>query len=51
MVGALFVAVPATYFYLGDYGAGGMRDAEQGNGKLMEMRVESASREDSLKRA
>jgi len=52
VVGALLVAVPATYFYLGDYGVGGLRDAENGNGngKVMEMQMERAdvSREDSL---
>ncbi|KAJ8482379.1 hypothetical protein ONZ45_g14973 [Pleurotus djamor] len=32
IVGALLVALPATYFYLGDYNAGGLRDAEAGQG-------------------
>ncbi|KAF5354963.1 hypothetical protein D9756_005369 [Leucocoprinus leucothites] len=30
IVGALFVALPATYMYLSDYGAGGYRNAENG---------------------
>lgn len=30
VVGALFVALPATYMYLGDYKAGGLRPAEDG---------------------
>ncbi|KAL1728848.1 Formate/nitrite transporter [Schizophyllum commune] len=30
IVGALFVALPAVYFWLGDYKAGGLREAEQG---------------------
>ncbi|KAJ7096228.1 putative formate/nitrite transporter [Mycena epipterygia] len=30
IVGALFVALPATYFYLWDYDAGGLRGAEAG---------------------
>lgn len=30
VVGALFVALPATYMYLGDYSAGGLRSAEDG---------------------
>jgi len=30
IVGALFVALPATYMYLGDYKAGGLRSAEDG---------------------
>lgn len=30
IVGALFVAIPFTYFYLGDYRAGGLEDAEEG---------------------
>ncbi|KAF5322149.1 hypothetical protein D9619_001899 [Psilocybe cf. subviscida] len=29
-VGALFVALPAVYLYLGDYGAGGLSNAENG---------------------
>jgi len=29
-VGALCVALPATYFYLWDYDAGGLRHAEAG---------------------
>ncbi|KAF8498808.1 Formate/nitrite transporter-domain-containing protein [Gautieria morchelliformis] len=37
IVGALFVALPFTYFYLADYRAGGLEDAEEGmqkaNGK------------------
>jgi len=32
VVGALFVAVPFTYFYLGDYRAGGLEDVEEGEG-------------------
>ncbi|KAG6916667.1 hypothetical protein DXG01_005891 [Tephrocybe rancida] len=31
VVGALFVALPATYFYLSDYDAGGLRTAEDGS--------------------
>lgn len=30
IVGALFIALPATYMYLSDYGAGGYRKAEDG---------------------
>lgn len=30
IVGALFVAIPAVYFYLSDYRAGGLVDAEAG---------------------
>jgi formate/nitrite transporter len=30
IIGALFVGMPATYFYLRDYDAGGMRTAENG---------------------
>ncbi|TFK44787.1 Formate/nitrite transporter [Crucibulum laeve] len=30
VVGALLVGLPATYFYLGDYNAGGLRSAEGG---------------------
>lgn len=29
IIGALFVCLPAVYFYLGDWHAGGMRDAEE----------------------
>ncbi|CAA7259120.1 unnamed protein product [Cyclocybe aegerita] len=32
IVGALFVALPAVYWYLGDYNAGGLRAAETGEG-------------------
>lgn len=32
IVGALFVALPATWFYLGDYRAGGLETAEEGEG-------------------
>jgi len=32
IVGALIVALPATYYYLGDYHAGGLRTAEDGEG-------------------
>lgn len=34
IVGALFIAIPYTHFYLSDYqhGAGGLEDAEEGNG-------------------
>lgn len=28
-VGALFVCLPAVYFYLGDWRAGGLRDLEE----------------------
>ncbi|KAF7984231.1 hypothetical protein HWV62_16042 [Athelia sp. TMB] len=31
-VGALFVALPAVYFYLGDRGAGGLEGVEEGEG-------------------
>ncbi|KAF5370730.1 hypothetical protein D9758_002009 [Tetrapyrgos nigripes] len=31
IIGALFVGLPAAWFYLGDYEAGGIRNAEQGN--------------------
>ena len=30
IVGALLVALPAVYFYLGDYNAGGLVQAEAG---------------------
>jgi len=30
IIGALFVGMPAVYFYLGDWRAGGLRDAEEG---------------------
>ncbi|KXN93109.1 hypothetical protein AN958_00033 [Leucoagaricus sp. SymC.cos] len=30
IVGAAFVALPATYMYLSDYGAGGYKKAENG---------------------
>ncbi|THU97265.1 putative formate/nitrite transporter [Dendrothele bispora CBS 962.96] len=33
IVGAAIVWIPAVYFYLGDYSADGLRDAEQGKGK------------------
>jgi formate/nitrite transporter len=33
VVGALFVALPAVYLYLGDYGAGGLSNAENGEGE------------------
>lgn len=29
IIGGLFVGLPAVYFYLGDWHAGGMRDAEE----------------------
>jgi len=29
IIGALFVALPAVYFYLGDWRAGGLLDAEE----------------------
>ncbi|KZT24241.1 Formate/nitrite transporter [Neolentinus lepideus HHB14362 ss-1] len=32
IVGALFMALPATYFYLSDYDTGGMRGVEEGEG-------------------
>jgi len=32
MVGALFVALPAVYFYMGDHGAGGLKGVEEGEG-------------------
>jgi len=32
IVGALFVALPFTYFYLSDYHAGGLRGVEEGEG-------------------
>ncbi|PCH43954.1 Formate/nitrite transporter [Wolfiporia cocos MD-104 SS10] len=32
IVGALIVALPATYFYLGDYNASGLRGVEEGEG-------------------
>jgi len=32
IVGALFVAVPFTYFYLSDYRADGLEDVEEGEG-------------------
>ncbi|KAK7472788.1 hypothetical protein VKT23_000896 [Stygiomarasmius scandens] len=38
IIGALFVALPATYFYLGDYGAGGMRKAENGERRVEDSR-------------
>ncbi|KAF9070642.1 Formate/nitrite transporter [Rhodocollybia butyracea] len=31
IIGALFVGMPATYFYLRDYNAGGLREAESGS--------------------
>jgi len=31
VVGALFIALPAVYFYLGDYDAGGLVQAEEGD--------------------
>jgi hypothetical protein len=30
IIGGLFVGLPAVYFYLGDWRAGGLRDAEEG---------------------
>jgi len=42
VVGALIVALPATYYYLGDYRAGGLRAAEEGEDfKERERREES----------
>jgi len=38
IIGALFVALPATYFYLGDYEAGGMRKAENGERRVEDSR-------------
>lgn len=32
MVGALFVALPAVYFYMEDHGAGGLKGVEEGEG-------------------
>lgn len=32
MVGALFVALPAVYFYLSDFNADGLRGVEEGEG-------------------
>jgi formate/nitrite transporter FocA (FNT family) len=32
IIGALLVALPAVYFYLGDYNAGGLMKAERGEG-------------------
>jgi len=34
IVGALFVALPTTYMYLSDMGAGGYKKAEQGQGEI-----------------
>ncbi|KAF7315584.1 Formate/nitrite transporter [Mycena indigotica] len=40
IVGALFVALPATYFYLGDYQVDGLREAEAG--EVLQNRDESS---------
>ncbi|KAF5358624.1 hypothetical protein D9758_007746 [Tetrapyrgos nigripes] len=44
IVGAAIVWLPAVYFYLGDYDADGLRDAEQGNNGNDASRKESRRR-------
>jgi len=39
IIGALFVGMPATYIYLRDYNAGGLRTAENGGSSLDEIEV------------
>ncbi|THV02340.1 putative formate/nitrite transporter [Dendrothele bispora CBS 962.96] len=45
IIGALFVALPATYFYLGDYDVGGLRRAENGERKRSADDSEEGSRD------
>ncbi|KAH9830798.1 Formate/nitrite transporter [Rhodofomes roseus] len=47
IVGALIVALPATYFYLGDYRASGLRGAEEG--EVFNTAKEVVNDEDSTK--
>ncbi|KAF7376228.1 hypothetical protein MSAN_00037900 [Mycena sanguinolenta] len=47
IVGALFVALPATYFYLWDYDVSGLRDAEAG---MVEGRDTSSTPDDEKRR-
>ncbi|KAK7469968.1 hypothetical protein VKT23_001404 [Stygiomarasmius scandens] len=44
IVGAAIVWLPAVYFYLGDYSADGLRDAELGKGKEIEGSTSRADR-------
>jgi len=47
IVGALFVALPALYFYLGDWHAGGLRDIEEARINLQRDRKNSDPSESS----
>ncbi|KIJ67929.1 hypothetical protein HYDPIDRAFT_83758 [Hydnomerulius pinastri MD-312] len=44
IIGGLFVGLPGVYFYLGDWRAGGLRNAEEAHGeKLEEARIDKSS--------